>query len=66
MSDLKPCPFCGGENVNYTPTDEQNYDDHLEGFIWCHGCNFTSDVFLDPEIAAAKWNRRADNEADRR
>ena len=61
MSDYKllPCPFCGSENVNYTPIEDQNYDDHLKGFIWCHGCNFTSDVFLDFKFAAEKWNTRA-------
>ena len=56
--ELKPCPFCGSDRVYYTETDEQNYPDHVEGFIWCHGCGFTSDVFLDLEIAAEKWNRR--------
>lgn len=58
---LKPCPFCGSDRVYYTETEEQNYTDHVEGFIWCHGCNFTSDAFLDPEIAAEKWNRRAND-----
>lgn len=60
--ELKHCPFCGSDRVYYTETDEQHYPDHVEGFIWCHGCNFTSDVFLDPEIAAEKWNRRANKE----
>ena len=62
MSELKPCPFCGSERVEYVPTPEQHYDGHEEGFIWCHGCDFSSDVFLDFEIAAGKWNRRAEHE----
>ena len=61
MDKFKPCPFCGSTQVNYTPIDKQNYEDHVEGFRWCHGCGFSSDVFLDYEIAAEKWNRRADN-----
>ena len=62
MIELKPCPFCGGNHVTYTPIEDQNYDDHCEGFIWCHGCDFTSDVFLDYEFAEAKWNRREGGE----
>lgn len=61
LMELKPCPFCGSNGVNYVPTPEQNYEDHEEGFILCHGCGFSSDVFLDPEIAAEKWNRRAND-----
>lgn len=61
MAELKKCPFCGSDNVSYTPIEEQNYEDHVEGFIWCHGCNFTSDVFLDLKFAREKWNRRMDN-----
>ena len=58
--ELKPCPFCGSKNVEYVPVEEQHYEDHTEGFIWCRGCDFSSDVFLDPKIAAGKWNRRAE------
>jgi len=61
-NELKPCPFCGSKNVTYIPIEDQNFDDHLEGFIMCSGCDFTSDVYLDPEIAAKKWNRRVDDE----
>jgi Lar family restriction alleviation protein len=58
MADLKPCPFCGSDRVDYIPIEEQNYDDHVEGFILCRGCGFSSDVFFDFEIAEEKWNRR--------
>ena len=61
MAELKPCPFCGSKNVSYTPIEEQSYEGHTEGFIWCHGCGFSSDVFLDLEFAVNMWNRRADN-----
>ena len=49
-------------DVSGIPIEDQNFDDHLEGFIMCSGCDFTSDVYLDPEIAAKKWNRRANDE----
>ena len=61
-NELKPCPFCGGNKVSYIATEEQNYEDHTEGFIWCSGCGFSSDIFLDLMFAKAKWNRRANND----
>ena len=64
LMEFETCPFCGSDRVYYTEMEEQNYTDHVEGFIWCHGCNFTSDVFLDPEIAAEKWNRRFNESTD--
>jgi Lar family restriction alleviation protein len=58
MIKLKKCPFCGSENVAFTPDDEQPLEDTTTGFIWCHGCDFTSDSFYSEETAAKKWNRR--------
>ena len=67
--ELKPCPFCGGEAV-LVPFSS------CSGEIACIGdCNFESAKFWDEpmtnpreaerrkwyEIAAEKWNRRADN-----
>ena len=63
MSDLKPCPFCGG-----TPKAEQFYD--IAGRVWeggveCQECEASVYVWERPEQevaeqdAIAKWNRRA-------
>ena len=64
MDELKPCPFCGSNKVSFTPNDEQPYFDEdgdeygkVIGFIWCHGCNFSSDLYLEKE-AYNHWNRR--------
>jgi Lar family restriction alleviation protein len=59
MFELKKCPFCGSDNVVFVPDDEQPLNTTTTGFIWCHGCDFTSDSFFGEEIAAGKWNRRA-------
>lgn len=58
MVKLKKCPFCGSDNVAFTPDEEQLLEDTTTGFIWCHGCGFSSDSFYSEEIAAEKWNRR--------
>jgi hypothetical protein len=70
MSELKPCPFCGGKATI-------NFDAQLEPFgIWCPGCHmlvkFTkvkpvgkNEKFgrcMD-DIAEA-WNRRATDESN--
>lgn len=57
---LESCPFCGSDKVAWTPIDEERYDIIKEGFIWCHGCDFTSDIFSDLKSAAEKWNRRTE------
>ena len=55
---LVPCPFCGSDNVAFMPDEEQFLENTTTGFIWCHGCDFTSDSFYSEKVAAEKWNRR--------
>lgn len=64
MEKLEPCPFCGSGNVAFTPDEEQQLEDTTTGFIWCHGCGFSSDSFYSKEIAAEHWNRRAATDAN--
>ncbi len=66
MSDLKPCPFCGGEAVIcemepklYRPIRNHPYS------VWCFSCElaFGWDVdyggrFDSKEEAITEWNRR--------
>ena len=59
MSELKSCPFCGSNNVSFVETEEQPLENSTQGFIYCHGCGFSSDVFHDGVIAKKHWNRRA-------
>ena len=61
MSELKPCPFCGGE------AEMQNYI--TEGTVWCSTCRATvtrrhgRDGESGFYEAIAAWNRRAPVEA---
>ena len=58
MSDLKPCPFCEGENVHL----DKAYSYFRDIVIYCEGCDmvFTLDDCntTEQEVIEA-WNRRA-------
>lgn len=62
MITLKPCPFCGSENVEFIPNEEQAIDNTKTGFILCFGCGFSTDTFYSERHAAKAWNRRAQND----
>ena len=55
MSELKPCPFCGGK-AKVIKT--------YEGMRWvvCDDCLCETDLFNTDVKAINAWNRRADNE----
>ena len=64
MTELKPCPFCGGTNTKmYSQKDSS-----LHGFI--HLCDGFDDcmvkvesrLFSTEEEAIEAWNRRANDE----
>lgn len=54
MSDLKKCPFCGGE---------AEYNNNFDGFEWiqCQECGARSSIERISSDADPKdsWNRRA-------
>lgn len=58
-TDLKPCPFCGGD-VRF----DKAYSYFRDSVIYCDGCDmvFTLDdcAASDDDIVRV-WNRRADN-----
>ena len=60
MTDLKPCPFCGGEGKLVIP----NPWDPYKAFVRCKECGITGPVvwMVDDEkfkaTAVKKWNTR--------
>lgn len=57
MSELKPCPFCGGHAVIVNYIDER--DDYWS-YIYCEGCGFESAYFVETsdDNMVDIWNRR--------
>lgn len=64
MSELKPCPFCGGE----AELSNGRYDGKLTSYVMCKECRCTGEFFfVSPKYASAikateAWNRRAKND----
>lgn len=58
MSDLKPCPFCGSDDV-YVPMTDSRIDWY---FVWCPGCCFAGPGRTKGQDAIEAWNRRAKDE----
>ena len=55
VNELKPCPFCGSENIEIT-----SYCADLV-FIQCDGCGATFPHFDSEKEAIKAWNGRVDN-----
>lgn len=51
---LKPCPFCGSNDV----TLEETYE---SGYVRCRSCGAESGFRYSHDEAAAAWNRRTDS-----
>ena len=79
MAKLKPCPFCGGNLINYDCRAANGYRSREARFITflkCDTCGTQTRAFafdgncandrVTAEIAASKaWNRRAEDGSDR-
>ena len=60
MSELKPCPFCGGKAVMETFTTA--FEKVPRYRVRCAGCRVSLDwEWWSAEEAKDAWNRRTDN-----
>lgn len=55
MEKLKPCPFCGSENIELVAGDAWPW-------VRCRSCLASSAMEDAEEDAIEKWNRRANDE----
>lgn len=55
MNKLKPCPFCGSEDLRSV----QLYESNDEHYIACNECNSHGDDGLTLLHAIKNWNKRA-------
>ena len=64
MSELKPCPFCGKENIAIVPTKDLGIDGEFGYFACCNaqrdGCGACSGWSASEDEAIDAWNRRAE------
>ena len=72
MSELKPCPFCGGEDIGLNKRTKENFvfcngefkrQTRSERYqIKCRSCPCGTYFAFYPEDAIEAWNRRVENE----
>lgn len=51
---LKPCPFCGSEEIEIIGVGRD-----WEYTVKCNSCNAGTDYFINKKEAKEAWNRRA-------
>ena len=57
MTDLKPCPFCGGEAAE---DEEDQRFTRYPYYVECHNCGARSDEWKTKKEAIDAWNRRVE------
>ena len=57
MSELKRCPFCGGEATLTNKLSKDEYGQRLWN-VCCFGCANRTSSYWDKEIAIEAWNTR--------
>jgi Lar family restriction alleviation protein len=60
VSELKPCPFCGGEALMESMDAENGLPQY---FVACRCCACEGPWEKSPAGASRLWNMRADGEA---
>lgn len=59
MTELKPCPFCGGCGVR---VKHYNINRPVKYGVYCPTCGANSKLSEEQKTADDAWNRRVTNE----
>lgn len=59
---LKPCPFCGSNDIHYGFVLVWDLTYTKRHYVECGNCGANTDEFKNEECAIEAWNRRVDNE----
>ncbi len=62
MSELKPCPFCGGKAIIRHNEDFNTYYPECETGADCLGCCFDEASFPTEQETLEAWNTRPQND----
>lgn len=55
---LKPCPFCGGNNIVEEAIVDEAPEEFYVCWMWCEDCACEGPGADTTEQAAEKWNER--------
>ena len=55
-NEIKPCPFCGDENIDTWDIRQEKY------FCYCENCGCQGPTGKTEQEAIEAWNRRAGEE----
>jgi Lar family restriction alleviation protein len=58
VTELKPCPFCGSEDIEI---DCAGYLDDSDHWVICQDCGAASGIIKEASDAIEAWNTRADD-----
>lgn len=59
MSEIKPCPFCGGAAMNLSHSSCDCCGKKYTGIVGCTHCNAEVSHYDTDEQAIEAWNKRA-------
>lgn len=66
LNALKPCPFCGGEELSVCDSDEQDpTEDDLQFYVFCTCCGTCSAPHTDAQDMVKWWNMRSKEDFER-
>ena len=60
MAELKPCPFCGSDDVG-TGFKYPEYGETLKHFVVCNKCGSKTADYRKKQTAIHAWERRAED-----